>query len=124
LRRWRRFLFERTIDTARTDSDELGNLLFVAALPISFPDPLMDAYSLAITRTTLLRNLLRSCRPLSRTWFACAALHRLFERTFLLAQELLQSFGKVLLYVKTIDHLFGLGSAKSGSFPEEFAAIA
>src|SRR5713226_4623929 len=96
-RRGRRFLFEGTVDPARTDSDELGNLLCVASLPIQFPDPLMDAYSLAMTRTTLLRNLFRYSRPLSRTCFACAALHRLFERPFLLAKELLQSFGKVLL---------------------------
>lgn len=33
-RRRRRFLFEDTVDSARTDSDELGNLLFVASLPI------------------------------------------------------------------------------------------
>jgi hypothetical protein len=123
-RRWRRFLFEGTVDPARTDADELGNLLFVAALPIQFPDPLMHAYSLAMTRTTLLRNLFRYCCPLSRTCFACAALRRLFERALLLAKELLQGFGKVLLYVKTIDHLFGLRSALGGSFPEEFAAIA
>ena len=50
-----------------------------------------------IAGTTLLRNLFRYSRPLSRTCFACAALHRLFERPFLLAKELLQSFGKVLL---------------------------
>src|SRR6266487_6038332 len=30
-RRWRRFLFKDTIDTARADADELGNLLFVIA---------------------------------------------------------------------------------------------
>src|SRR5712692_1868629 len=89
-RRWRRFLFEGTVDPARTDANELGNLLFVAALPIQFPGPLMHAYSLTLTRTTLLRNLFRYCCPLSRTCFACAALHRLFERAFLLAKELLQ----------------------------------
>src|SRR5215467_11014756 len=36
-RRWRRFVFEGTIDTARTDADELGNLLFVIAFAIQFP---------------------------------------------------------------------------------------
>src|SRR5947209_9892431 len=66
-RRGRRFLFEGTVDPARTDSDELGNLLFVASLPIQFPDPLLDAYSLAMTRTTLLRSLFRYSRPLSRS---------------------------------------------------------
>ncbi len=95
-RRGRRFLFQGTVDPARTDADELGNLLFVAALSIQFPDPLMHAYSLAMTRTTLSRNFFRYCRPLSRTCFACAALYRLFERTLLLAKELLQGFGKVL----------------------------
>src|SRR5258708_10653659 len=78
-RRGRRFLFQGTVDPARTDADELGNLLFVAALSIQFPDPLMHAYSLAMTRTTLSRNFFRYCRPLSRTCFACAALYRLFR---------------------------------------------
>src|SRR5260370_25029271 len=63
-RRGRRFLFEGTVDPARTDADELGNLLFVSSLPIQFPYPLMHAYSLSITLTTLLRNLFRYCRPL------------------------------------------------------------
>src|SRR5205085_2442645 len=34
-------LFKRTIDTARTDSDKLGNLHFVVSFPIQLPDPLM-----------------------------------------------------------------------------------
>jgi hypothetical protein len=80
-----------------TLSDELGNLLFVASLPIQFPDPLMNAYSLAMTSTTLSCSFFRYCRPLSRTCVTCAALYRLFERTLLLAKELLQGFGKVLL---------------------------
>src|SRR3989440_9154967 len=114
-RRWRRFLFEGTIDTTRTDSDELGNLLFVISLPIQFPDPLMNAYSLAMTSTTLSCNFFRYCRFLSRTCFACAALCCLFECMFLLTKELLQSFSNVLLKVKAIYGLFGLGSTKSGS---------
>ncbi len=123
-RRWRRFLFEGTVDSTRTDSDELGNLLFMASLPIQFPDPLMNAYSLAMTSTTLSCNFFRYCRPLSRTCFARAVLYRLFERTLLLAKELLQSFSKVLLKVKAIYGLFGLGSTLSGSFAEDFATIA
>jgi hypothetical protein len=57
----------------------------------------MHADTLAMTRMTLLRHLFRYCRPLSSMSFACAALYRLFERTLLLAKELLQGFGKVLL---------------------------
>ena len=36
-RRGRRFLFEGTIDTARTDSHDLGNLLFVIAFSWNWP---------------------------------------------------------------------------------------
>jgi hypothetical protein len=95
-RRRRRFLFEGTVDLARTDSEELGNLLFVASLPIQFPDPLMKFYLLAMTRLSLLCDFFRYCRPLSRTRFACATLYCLFKRAFLLAKELLQGFSKIL----------------------------
>jgi len=84
----------------------------------------MNAYSLAMTSSTLSCNFFRYCRFLSRTCFACAALRCLFERTLLLAKELLQSFSKVLLKVKAIYGLFGLGSTKSGSFAEDFTTIA
>jgi hypothetical protein len=46
-------LFEGTIDTPRTDSDNLGNLLFVISFSIQFPDPLMKAHSLAMTSMAL-----------------------------------------------------------------------
>src|SRR5260221_2265584 len=52
-RRWRRFLLEGTIDTVRTDSDDLSNLLFVISFSIQFPDPLMKTHSLAMTSTAL-----------------------------------------------------------------------
>jgi hypothetical protein len=80
-----------------TLSDELGNLLFVASLPIQFPDPPMKADLLAMTSTTLLRDFFRYCRPLNRTHLASAGLRRLFECTLLLAKKLLQGFGKVLV---------------------------
>jgi hypothetical protein len=96
-RRRRRFLLEGTIDTRRTDSDDLGNLLFVVSFSIQLPDPLMKTHSLAMTNTTFLCDFFRHRRPLSRTCFACAASGRLFEHTLLLAKELLQGFGKVLL---------------------------
>src|SRR5207248_384366 len=95
-------LFKRTIDTARTDSDKLGNLHFVVSFPIQLPDPLMKTHSLAMTSTTLLCDFFRHCHPGSRTSFSCTALRCRFERTLLLAKELLQGFGKVLLKMKAI----------------------
>src|SRR6266487_3400845 len=89
-RRWRRFLFEGTIDTARTDSDDLSNLLFVISFSIQFPDPLMKTHSLAMTSTALLRDFFRHRYPLCRTCLSCATLGRLVEHTLLLAKELLQ----------------------------------
>ena len=47
-------LFESTIDTTRTNTDELSNLLFVVSLSIQLPNPLMKTHSLALTGTTLL----------------------------------------------------------------------
>jgi hypothetical protein len=95
-RRWRCFLLKDTIDFARTDPDELGNLLFVASLPIQLPDPLMKFYLLAMTRLPLLCDFFRDCRLLSRACFTYIDLYYLFEHVFLLAKELLQGFSKVL----------------------------
>src|SRR5207247_9049745 len=88
-RRRRCFLFKNTIDLARTDSNELGNLLFVASLPIQLPDPLMKTHLLAMASTTLLRYFSRHRRLGSRMCVSCAALRCLFEHTFLFAKELL-----------------------------------
>jgi hypothetical protein len=84
----------------------------------------MKTHLLAMTSTTLLCDFLRHLHPGSRTCFSCTALRCRFDRTLLLPKELLQGFGKVLLKVKAIYSLFGLGSAKSGSFAEDFATIA
>jgi len=84
----------------------------------------MKTHLLAMTSTALWCDFFRHYNPFSRMRLSCAALRRLFERTPLLAKELLQGFGKVLLQVKTIGHLFGLGSALGGSVTEDFPAIA
>ena len=84
--RRRRFLFEGTVDSARTDPDELSNLLFVVALPIQLPDPFMHTHPLTETNTTLLCDFLRHCRPGSRMGLSSAAPCRFFEHAFLLAQ--------------------------------------
>ncbi len=92
-----RFLFECTRDTARASSDDLGNVLFAASLSIQLPDSFMDAHLLAMTSTTLLCDFFRHRSPSRRTCLSGAASGRLFEDTLLLAKELLQGFGKVLL---------------------------
>src|SRR5947207_616741 len=82
-RRRRCFLFKDTIDLARTDSNELGNLLFVTSLPIQLPDPLMKTHLLAMTSTTLLCYFFRHRRLGSRTGVSCTLACRLFEHVFL-----------------------------------------
>jgi hypothetical protein len=95
---WRRsLLFKSPRDTLRTDTDELSNLLFVVSLPIQLPDPFMKTHAVAVTSTALFSPCFRPCRLGSRTCGSCAAVRRLFEYTVLLAKELLQGLGKILL---------------------------
>src|SRR5205814_2068539 len=104
--------------------DELGNVLFVASFSIQLPDPFVDSNPLAMTSTTLLFPFRRCCCLGRRACFSCQASRSCFEHARFVMKDLLQSFGEVLLQMKAIDNLLGLGSAIRRCFAEEFSTIA
>lgn len=96
--RWgSRFLFERTIDTAGTDPNQLGNLLFMVSLSIQLPNPFMDTYTLAMMALTLLLSFLRDCSFDNRTCFSCTVVRCRFKHACVLSKKRLQGLGKMLL---------------------------
>src|SRR6266516_4220183 len=119
----RLFMFQCSIDASAPNSDDLCDVLFSISGAKQFPDLLMATHALGIAALAFLFDVPRRSGLRWRKRLSSKLPRRFFEHTLMVTKELLQGFGEILLQMKAIDNLFGLGSPMGGCFAEDLAPI-
>src|SRR5947209_1062467 len=121
---WRLLVFQCAIDTSTSNADNVCNLLYSVTSAKQLPDPLVATNALYMAAPPFPFDLPRSDCLGGRKCLSSKLMCHFFEQTFMVNKELLQGLGEILLQMKPIDDVFGLGSASRCSLAEELAAIA